>query len=69
MRKNVVYVGLRDLKKTYDRVNRESLWWVLRMYDVVGKLLKGIKSIYVNIPFCVRVKGGVYVCVSGSMGV
>ena len=69
MRKNVVYVGLRDLKKTYDRVNREALWWVLRMYDVVGKLLKGIKSIYVIIPFSVRVKGGVYVCVSGSMGV
>ena len=36
-----------DLKKVYDRVNREALWQVLRMYDVGGKLLNGIKSIYV----------------------
>ena len=28
------------------------------MYDVGGKLLNGIKSIYVNSLACVRVKGG-----------
>ena len=33
-----VYVGFMDLEKTYDRVNREALWQVLRMYDVAGKL-------------------------------
>ena len=44
-RKNVVYVGFMDLEKVYDRVNREALWQVLRMYDVIGKLLNGIKSI------------------------
>ena len=34
MRKNAVYVGFIDLEKAYDRVNKEALWQVLRMYDV-----------------------------------
>ena len=51
-------MGFIGLKKAYDRVNREALWQVLRMYDVGSKLLNGIKSIYVNSLACVRVKGG-----------
>ena len=46
------------IKKAYDKVSREALWQVLRMYDVGGKLLNGIKSIYVDSSGCVRVKGG-----------
>ena len=38
-RKNIVDVGFTDLEKAYDRVNREALWQVLRMYDAVVKLL------------------------------
>ena len=57
-RKNIVYVGFMDLEKAYNRVNREALWQVLRMYDVGGKLLNGINSMYVNSLACVRVKGG-----------
>ena len=53
-----MYVGFIDLEKAYDRVNREALWQVLRMYDVGGKLLSGIKSMYVDSLACVRVKGG-----------
>ena len=30
---------------------------ILRMYDVGGKLLNGIKSVYANSLACVRVKG------------
>ena len=51
-------VGFIDLEQTYDRVNREALWQVLRMYDVRGKHLNGIKSIYVDSSACFRVKGG-----------
>ena len=43
-----VYVGFRDPEKVYDMVNREALWQVLRMYDVEGKFLSGIKSMYVD---------------------
>ena len=46
-----------DLEKAYGRVNRETLWQVLRMYYVGGKPLNGIKNIYVNSLTCVRVKG------------
>ena len=48
---------LMDMEKAYGRFNREALWRVLRMYDVGGKLMNGIKSIYVNSLVCVRVKG------------
>ena len=41
----------------YDRVHREALWQVLRMYDVKDKLLSGIKSMYINSLACIRVKG------------
>ena len=40
----MVYVGIIDLEKAYDRVNREAMWQVLRMYDMGGKLLSGIKE-------------------------
>ena len=32
------------LEMVYDRVNRATLWQVLRMYDVGSKLLNDIKS-------------------------
>ena len=50
-------MGFIDLEKAYSRVNREALWQVLRMYDVGGKLLGGIKNIYVDSLVCVKVKG------------
>ena len=49
-------MGFIDLGKAYDRVNREALWRVLRMYDVGGKLFSGIKSMYVDSSACVRIK-------------
>ena len=52
----------------YDRVNREALWKVLRMYDVDGKLLNGIKSMYVNSLACVKVMRGVSECLKINSG-
>ena len=52
-----MYVGFMNLEKAYDRVNREALWEVLRVYDVDSKLLNGIKGVYVNSLGCVTVKG------------
>ena len=57
-KKHRVHVSFIDLEKVYDKVNRESLWRVLRMCDVGVKLLSGIKSMYVDLLVCVRVKGG-----------
>ena len=58
--------------KPYSRVNRKALWQVLRMYDVGGKLLNSIKSMYINSKACIRVKGGESECfriTSGETGV
>ena len=57
-KKRRVYMGFIDLEKTYNRVNREALWQVLRMYDVGGKLLSGINCMHVDSSACVRVKEG-----------
>ena len=38
-KKRRVYVSFIDLEKACDRINRETLWQVLRMYDVWGNLL------------------------------
>ena len=51
------YVGFMDLEKPDDRVNRETLWQVLRMQDIGGNLMNSIKSMYVNSLSCERVKG------------
>ena len=45
-----------DLQKAYNRIKREALWQVLRMYDVGGKLLKGIEIMCISVAY-VRVKG------------
>ena len=46
-----------DVEKQYNRVNREVLWQVLRMYDVGGKSLSGIKSMYVDSSACKSKRG------------
>ena len=51
-----------DLGIVYDKVNKKALWQVLRMYDVGGKLLNSIKSMFVNSLTYVRVKGGESEC-------
>ena len=50
-----MYVAYMDLEKAYDRIDREAMWRVLRMYGVDGKLLRGIKSFYDESEACVRV--------------
>ncbi len=48
-----LYAAFMDLEKAYDRVNREALWSVLRIYDVGGQLLKGIQAFYREANACV----------------
>ena len=50
-----VYFAFMDLEKAYDRVDREAMWDVLRLYGVGAKLLKAVKSMYVGSKACVRV--------------
>ena len=41
-----VYVNFMGLKEEYGRVNRKVALQLLRMYDVGGNLLNGIKSMF-----------------------
>ncbi len=52
-----LYAAFMDLEKAYDRVNREALWSVLRVYGVCGQLLKGMQAFYREANACVRVGG------------
>ncbi len=47
-----LYAAFMDPEKAYDRVDREALWSVLKIYGVGGQLLKGIQA-----NACVRVGG------------
>ena len=50
-----VYFALLDLEKAYDRVDRDAMWNVLRVYGIGGRLLRGVKSLYVGSKASVRV--------------
>ena len=50
-----LYFAFLDLEKAYDRVDRDAVWNVLRLYGIGGRLLRGVKSLYVGSKACVRV--------------
>ena len=60
-KKSQVYIGFMDLDRAYDEVNKEALLEVLKMYHVVDELLNEIKSMYFNILYSIRIKGGIVV--------
>ena len=50
-----VYFAFLDLEKAYDRVDREAMWRVLKIYGIGGSLLRAVKSMYAGSKACVRV--------------
>ena len=44
-----------DLEKAYDTIDRHGMWQMLRVYGVAGKLLKVVKSFYLDSWACVLV--------------
>ena len=47
-----------DLKKTYDKVPKEVLWWVLEKRGVHVRYIKVIKDMYDGVVTSVRTAGG-----------
>ena len=43
-----VYFAFLDLEKAYDRVDRDAMWDVLRLYGIGGRLLRAVQSLYVG---------------------
>ena len=62
VRKSKKCIWILWIIRAYYSVNKETIWQVLRMYDVDDKLLNRIKSIYISSLICVRVKGGKNEC-------
>ena len=54
-----MYFAFLDLEKAYDRIDRDALWNVLRSYGIGGRLLQGVKNLYVGSKACVRVENEV----------
>ena len=54
------FVAFIDLKKAFDSVDRNLLWYSLEHYGINGKFLEILKSLYSNTEYRVRVNG----CVS-----
>lgn len=50
-----MYVAFMDLEKAYDRVDREAMWNVMRLYGVGGRLFQAMKSFYKGSKACVRI--------------
>ena len=48
-----------DLEKIYDTIDRHGMLQMLRVYGVVGKLLKAVQSFYVDSSAYVRVRNDV----------
>ena len=57
-----------DLKKAYDRVDRDALWQVMRLYGVGRKLLKAVQSFYVDSRACFRIRNEVSEWFSVNVG-
>ena len=52
--KDVLWVSM-ELEKAYDMIDRHCMLLMLRVYGVVGKLLKAVQSFYIDSRACVRV--------------
>ena len=50
-----LFVAYMDLEKAYDRIDRDAMWRVLRMYGINGNLLRAIQSLYAESEARVRV--------------
>ena len=53
-----VFWAFMNLEKAYDTIDRHSMWQMLRVYRVGGKLLKAVQSFYVDSRACVWVGNG-----------
>jgi hypothetical protein len=47
-----------DLKKAYDKVSRNAMWWALQEYKVSTKYITLIKDMYDNVVTSVRTSDG-----------
>ncbi len=52
-----LFSAFMDFEKAYNRVDREALWSVLKIFGVARQLLKGKQAFYREGNGCVRMEG------------
>ena len=52
-----VFWALMDFYKAYDTIDRHGMRQMLRVYQIAGKLLKAMRSFYVDSRACLGLKG------------
>ncbi|XP_068234374.1 uncharacterized protein [Palaemon carinicauda] len=50
-----VYATFMDLAKVYDRVDKEAMQSVMRLYGICGRLLQAVKILYIGNKVCIRI--------------
>ena len=51
----VVFCALMYLEKAYDTIDRHGMWQMLRVHEVLLRLLKAVQSFSIDSRACVRV--------------
>lgn len=69
LEKGKLFAAFIDLEKAYNTAQRKGLWDVLRIDNVDGCLLEGIKSFYKDVSPSVQVKEGLSESLSIDVGV
>ena len=46
-----------DLKKGFDSVDRNLLWYKLLCYGINGNLLENLKALYSTVNYCLEING------------
>ena len=49
------FVCFIDLKKAFDSVNRDLLFYKLQLYGLNGQLLNNIMGLYKNVRYCIEI--------------
>ena len=57
LKRERVYCAFIDFKKALDSINRTKLWSKWLDYNINGKILNVIKSMYNNVKSCVNING------------
>jgi hypothetical protein len=57
LKKESTYACFIDMKKAFDSVNRDCLWFKLRACGIGGKMFDAVKSLYTDVRCAVRVNG------------
>jgi hypothetical protein len=67
--KQNTFVSFIDMRKAFDNVNYECLWYKLRKCGIGGRMFNAIQSLYENVSYAVKVNGNLTSWFSITKGV